>query len=134
MKSFISIYGWREPWGKIQDILLTKGESDLEEDTLLPNKYELPEIGYNDNPGKLIFDIDRERLMWDYFGFVIRNERAIQPVKDKCIKETEIDLETLINLRKHLRHYLKDKKDLRKVLTGKPKLYLWSYNEDLKLL
>lgn len=119
-KSFIILYGWKEPWGKLQKILL---KEDEDSEKLLPNKYGLPEI---DEGGEIVFDIDRVNSEWDCFGVVLRNDllhESTTPVIDT--RENIISRETFDELDKKLIEYLRDKPDLLDVLSGEPRLYIW---------
>lgn len=120
-KSFIILYGWKEPWGKLQKVLL---EEDDGSEKLLPNKYNIPEI--DEKEGEIIFDIDRLGLEWDYFGIILRND----PLHETTIpmvdyQENIISRKTFDELDKRLIEYLRDKPDLLEVLSGEPKLYIW---------
>lgn len=121
-KSFIILYGWKEPWGKLQKVLLKEDEEGIIE-KLLPNKYDIPEI---DEGGEIVFDIDRLGLEWDCFGVILRND----PIHESTIptidsKENIISRKTLDDLDKRLIEYLRDKPDLLEALSGEPKLYIW---------
>lgn len=120
-KSFIILYGWKEPWGKLQKVLL---EEDDGSEKLLPNKYDIPEI--DEKEGEIIFDIDRLGLEWDCFGVILRNDplhETTTPIID--IKENIISRKNLDDLDKRLIEYLRNKPDLLEVLSGEPKLYIW---------
>lgn len=119
-KSFIILYGWKEPWGKLQKVLLKEDEGT---EKLLPNKYDIPEI---DEGGEIVFDIDRLSLEWDCFGVILRNDlihESTTPTIDT--KENIISRKTFDDLDKKLIEYLRDKPDLLGVLSGEPKLYIW---------
>lgn len=120
-KSFIILYGWKEPWGKLQKVLLKEDEGIIEK--LLPNKYDIPEI---DEGGEIIFDVDRLGLEWDCFGVILRNDpiyESTTPMIDN--REDIISRKTLDGLDKKLIEYLRDKPDLLEALSGEPKLYIW---------
>lgn len=120
-KSFIILYGWKEPWGKLQKVLLKEDEGIIEK--LLPNKYDIPEI---DEGGEIIFDVDRLGLEWDCFGVILRNDpihESATPMIDN--REDIISRKTLDGLDKKLIEYLRDKPDLLEALSGEPKLYIW---------
>lgn len=119
-KSFIILYGWKEPWGKLQKVLL---KEDEEIEKLLPNKYDISEI---DEGGKIVFDVDRLGLEWDCFGIVLRNDplhESTTPTIDSM--ENIISRKTFDDLDRRLIGYLRDKPDLLGVLSGEPKLYIW---------
>lgn len=112
MNNLVVLYGWKEPWEKLQKLLLTpdgKGNPEL-----LPNKYEIPELGYDDKPGKIVFDVDIYNGEWDFFGIVIRNT--------KDTGESEISIE---EMERKLIEYLKDKTDLLDILNGYPKIHVF---------
>ena len=120
-KSFIILYGWKEPWGKLQKVLLKEDEGIIEK--LLPNKYDISEI---DEGGEIIFDVDRLGLEWDCFGVILRNDpihESTTPMIDN--REDIISRKTLDGLDKKLIEYLHDKPDLLEALSGEPKLYIW---------
>lgn len=120
---FIVLYGWREPWEKLQRVLLIPDPGDSE--SLLPNKYGIPEIGYEDSRGEVVFDVDRDNHEWDVFGVLLRNEKQLQPVENQKFPDNIIDSKYLQHLDRVLIKFLSDKQDLLETLSGEPKLYIW---------
>ena len=80
---FVVLYGWREPWEKLQRVLLIPDPGDNE--SLLPNKYNIPEIGYEDSRGEIVFDVDRDNHEWDVFGVLLRNEKKTPTCRESKI-------------------------------------------------
>ena len=120
---FVVLYGWRESWEKLQRVLLIPDPGDNE--SLLPNKYNIPEIGYEDSRGEIVFDVDRDNHEWDVFGVLLRNEKQLQPVENQKFPDNIIDLKYLQHLDRVLIEFLSDKRDLLETLGGEPKLYIW---------
>lgn len=120
---FVVLYGWREPWEKLQRVLLIPDPGDSE--NLLPNKYGIPEIGYEDSRGEVVFDVDRDNHEWDVFGVLLRNEKQLQPVENQKFPDNIIDSKYLQHLDRVLIKFLSDKQDLLETLSGEPKLYIW---------
>lgn len=129
-KSFIILYGWKEPWGRLQKVLL---KEDEESEKLLPNKYDILEI--DEKEGEIIFDIDRLGLEWDCFGIVLRNDpphESTIPIVDA--KENVISRKNLDDLDRKLIEYLRDKPDLLEYYLENQNYIFGRIPEDFKFL